>query len=183
MYAFLHFTMNTFTDKEWGYGDEDPRLFHPTAFDADAIIDALARGGDERASFSLASTTMDSVFGRPAPPVIRWLPAAGAMAKATLSARSRARRQKRGLKFGVYLSPWDRHQAAYGKPEYISIYRAQLKELLTEYGPIFEESGSMEQTAATVIMAGRARESVLHRQTIPITIGRTPGILDPLVAA
>ena len=44
-YSFLHFTTNTFTDKEWGYGDESPSIFNPTAFDADAMIKALKAGG------------------------------------------------------------------------------------------------------------------------------------------
>lgn len=133
-YAFLHFTMNTFTDREWGFGDEDPRLFAPTAFDAEAIVDGLAAGGmkgviltcKHHDGFCLwhTKTTAHSVqstpFGRD---VVKEISAAAA---------------RRKLKFGVYLSPWDRNHAAYGTPRYVDIYRAQLTELLTNYGPLFE---------------------------------------------
>jgi alpha-L-fucosidase len=135
--AFLHFTVNTFTNKEWGYGDEDPNLFNPEKFDADAIVGALADAGmrgviltcKHHDGFCLwpTKTTDHSVFQS------RWRGGKGDVVRDISQAAAR-----RKMKFGVYLSPWDRNNAAYGTPEYIKIYRAQLSELLTGYGPIFE---------------------------------------------
>ena len=135
--AFLHFTVNTFTNKEWGYGDEDPNLFNPEKFDADAIVGALAMPACA-ASSSPANITMASACGPPRPPTTPFSTAPGAAARAMWSAIFRKPPPRRKLKFGVYLSPWDRNNAQYGTPEYIKTYRAQLSELLTGYGPIFE---------------------------------------------
>src|ERR1017187_2083085 len=128
--AFLHFSINTFTNKEWGYGDEDPALFNPAALDANAIVSALAAGGmrgviltcKHHDGFCLwpTATTKHHVSGTD---IVREISLAAA---------------RRGLAFGVYLSPWDRNNAAYGQPEYVNIYRQQLTELLSNYGPIFE---------------------------------------------
>jgi alpha-L-fucosidase len=135
--AFLHFTVNTFTDKEWGYGDEDPNLFNPARFDADAIVAALAEAGmrgviltaKHHDGFCLwpTATTDHSVRAS------SWRGGNGDVVRDVANAARR-----RNLEFGVYLSPWDRNNAAYGSPRYIEIYRAQLTELLTNYGPIFE---------------------------------------------
>ncbi len=137
VYSFLHFTVNTFTDKEWGYGDESPDLFHPTAFDADAIVSALRAGGMQGViltckhhdGFCLwpTKTTDHSVKSS------SWRGGRGDVVKEIAAAAGR-----HGLRFGVYLSPWDRNSAVYAKPEYIKIYREQLRELLTGYGPVFE---------------------------------------------
>ncbi len=136
-YTFLHFTTNTFTDKEWGYGDESPSMFNPTAFDADAIVKALKAGGATATILTCkhhdgyclwpTKTTEHCVRNS------SWMNGKGDVVRAISDA---ARRH--GLKFGVYLSPWDRNNPNYGKADYVKIYREQLRELLTQYGDIYE---------------------------------------------
>ncbi len=130
LYAFLHFTVNTFTNKEWGYGDEDPSVFDPKQFDPDAIVSGLKAGGMRQVI--LTCKHHDGFCLWPTRTTEHHIKN-GDIVKAISDA---ARRQ--GLKFGVYLSPWDRNNPAYGTSAYIGIYRAQLRELLTEYGPIHE---------------------------------------------
>ena len=129
-YAFLHFTVNTFTDREWGNGDEDPAIFHPTAFDADAIVSALRAGGMR--GVILTCKHHDGFCLWPTKTTDHHIQSGDIVRDISAAAR------RQGLKFGVYVSPWDRNNAQYGRPEYIRIYREQLRELLTGYGPIFE---------------------------------------------
>jgi alpha-L-fucosidase len=136
-YSFLHFTVNTFTGSEWGEGDEDPDIFHPTDFQPDQMMRALKSAGmkgviltcKHHDGFCLWPTKTTGHSIRKS----SWRGGNGDVVRDISEA---ARRH--GLKFGVYLSPWDRNNAAYGTPEYIRIYRAQLRELLTQYGPVFE---------------------------------------------
>jgi len=136
-YGFLHFGVNTFTDREWGYGDESPQVFRPTALDADQIAETAQAAGmsgliltcKHHDGFCLwpSRYTGHSVANSP------WRGGRGDVVRDVSETCAR-----RGLHFGVYLSPWDRNHARYAHPEYLLYYRNQIRELLTGYGPIFE---------------------------------------------
>jgi alpha-L-fucosidase len=136
-YAFVHYSPNAFTDREWGDGREDPAIFDPTAFDADQWAAACKDAGmggliltaKHHDGFCLwpSARTRHSVASSP------WRQGRGDMVAEVATACDRA-----GLKFGLYLSPWDRHEPCYGdSPAYNEFFRSQLRELLTGYGEIF----------------------------------------------
>lgn len=135
-YALIHFTPTTFQNKEWGFGDASPEIFNPVSFDANQIAKAAASAGlkglivvaKHHDGFCLwpTKTTSYSVASSP------WKAGKGDMVKDFMLASKNAQ-----LKFGVYLSAWDRNDVRYGTPAYADAYRAQLTELMSNYGPLF----------------------------------------------
>lgn len=136
-YAFVHFNMNTFTNMEWGLGGELPEQFNPTELDARQWAKVASEAGmkgiiitaKHHDGFCLwpTKTTEHSVKNSP------WKNGEGDLLKDLSEAC-----KEFGLKFGVYLSPWDRNHKDYGKPEYVEDFHEQLRELLTNYGETFE---------------------------------------------
>lgn len=132
--AFIHFTTNTFTGLEWGYGNESPAVFNPDSLDANQWASVLKDAGFKMViltckhhdGFCLwpSKYTEHSVKNSPY--------------KGDVVREVRDACKKYNLKFGVYLSPWDRNHPEYGREGYLTYYRNQLKELFTQYGPVTE---------------------------------------------
>jgi len=136
-YAFVHFTTNTFTDKEWGFGDESESVFNPTAMDVTQWTKTIKAAGlnglvltcKHHDGFCLwpSKYTEHSVKNSPYK-----------NGKGNVVDEVEKACRAEGLKFGVYLSPWDRNRADYGSPSYVEYYRNQLKELFAAHKPVFE---------------------------------------------
>ncbi|OFX54464.1 MAG: alpha-L-fucosidase [Bacteroidetes bacterium GWB2_41_8] len=136
-YSFVHFSLNTYTDQSWGFGNEDVKLFNPEKADCrqwarickEAGMKGIIITAKHHCGFCIwpSEYTEYSVKNSP------WKDGKGDMVREMADAC-----KEYGLKLGIYLSPWDRNHPDYGKPEYITYFRNQLTELLTNYGEIFE---------------------------------------------
>ena len=136
-YGFIHFSINTFTGVEWGYGNNSSELFNPTEMDVrqwakiakEAGMKGLILTNKHHDGFCLWPSEYTEYSVKNAP----YKNGKGDVVRELADAC-----KEYGLKMGIYLSPWDRNHADYGKPEYIDYFRNQLTELLTNYGDIFE---------------------------------------------
>lgn len=141
-YAFIHYGLNTFNDREWGYGDTDPKMFNPTRMDVDQWVRTFKEAGMqgvimvakhhdgftmwpcELTDYNITKSAYDGPKNKEG--------------KVDIVQELRTACDKYGLKMGLYLSPWDRNYAGYGTQDYIDYYYKQLEQIMTRYGELFE---------------------------------------------
>ncbi len=136
-YGFIHFGLNTFTDREWGYGDEDPSLFNPKYFDVPAIVRHFKNAGmkgiivtaKHHDGFCLwpTKTTEHNITKSP------WKNGKGDILREFADACLAEK-----MKLGIYVSPWDRNHPEYARDGYVNVFHEQIREVLSNYGPVFE---------------------------------------------
>ena len=138
LYGIVHFGLNTFTDREWGYGDEAPAQFALTSFDADQMVRGCRDGGLQ--GLIMVCKHHDGFCLWPSATTCHTIAHASFQGGRGDLVREVAEScRKFGLRFGVYVSPWDRNSALYGTPAYVTeVFQAQLREVLSGYGPVFE---------------------------------------------
>lgn len=136
-YAFVHFGPNTFTDKEWGHGDEPEDAFHPTALDCRQWARVAKEAGMEGIVLTVKHhdgfCLWPSAFSTHTVKESAWKGGKGDVLRELSTAC-----KEYGLRLGVYMSPWDRNNPTYGTPAYNDVFKNQLREVLTQYGDIFE---------------------------------------------
>lgn len=136
-YWFIHFGPNTFTDKEWGHGDEPEDVFNPSALDCRQWARIAKKSGAKgiiiTAKHHDGFCLWPSKYSTHTVRESKWKNGKGDVVGELQKAC-----KEYGLKFGVYLSPWDRNHPKYGTPEYNEVYVNTMTELITRYGPFFE---------------------------------------------
>ncbi len=136
--SIVHYGLNTYADKEWGFGDTSPEIFNPPKLDVNQWMEASKAAGIRRMVFVCKHHDGFCLWPSPLNPDYTVANSPWKGGKGNLVKEVHDAALAHGIEFGAYLSPWDRHQASYATPEYVKYYHAQWDDLMSNYAPITE---------------------------------------------